>query len=235
MSKEDVDFRTIGFQERFHNFLAFLTGEFTSLGSEDVILACIRGFSHSIFEAFLTADSNGGTNGTFKNNYIVLAATITRGLLFFSHVFVNPFEDVVAFFYGVGTDFSHIEAVISQLHIAVNNNNRDFGIFSFFENRIPTRFYDRNEGDNVNALSDKGTNSFNLIFLFLLSIRELEVDTSFFSCFLNGFRVGRSPFGFRSDLGEAHGNLLVTATRLAVVLGLFTATAAGSYNHHNAC
>ena len=200
MSEEDVDFRTIGFEEGLHDFLAFLAGELTSLGSEDVVLACISCFSHCIFETFLTADSYGRTNRALKNYDIVLAAAITRGLFLFSHVLIDPFEDVVAFFDRVRTDFSNVEGIIAEFDIAVNNDNRNLRIFCFFEHRVPTGFNDRNESDDINALCNEGTDSLDLVLLFLLCIRELQVDTCIFSCLFDGFRIGRSPLGFRSDL-----------------------------------
>ena len=170
MCEEDIDFRTIGFEEGLHDFLTFLASEFTSLGSEDIVLAGIRGGCERILEAFLTADCNGGANRALEHYDIKLAAAITRGLILFRHVLINPFEYVLAFGHRIRADLGNIQGIITDFHITVYDNNRNLGIFGFLQDRIPAGFNNRNEGDDINTLCNKRTDGLDLVLLLLLSI-----------------------------------------------------------------
>ena len=79
-------------------------------------------------------------------------------------------------------DFGHIERIITEFDIAVDNDNWDLGILCLFEDRIPPRLDNGNESDDINALGNKGTNCLDLVLLLLLCIRELQVDACIFSC-----------------------------------------------------
>jgi hypothetical protein len=45
--------------------------------------------------------------------------------------------------------------------------------------RLPAGFYDGRESNHIHILSDKGSKRFDLIFLLLLSVGELEIDAAF--------------------------------------------------------
>ena len=156
LSKEDIDLIAIGFEEGFHNFLALLTSELTRLGSKKVVFASILGSSHSILEAFLTADCYGRTNSALELYDIEFIAA-SRFLVVLSHVLVDPLEDLFAFSNGVRADLGYIEGIIADLYITVNNDNRDLCVLSFFKNCIPARLYNRDKGDDINALGNEGT------------------------------------------------------------------------------
>ena len=236
LSKEDIDLIAIGFEEGFHNFLALLTSELTRLGSKKVVFASILGSSHSILEAFLTADCYGRTNSALELYDIEFIAA-SRFLVVLSHVLVDPLEDLFAFSNGVRADLGYIEGIIADLYITVNNDNRDLCVLSFFKNCIPARLYNRDKGDDINALGNEGTNCFDLIFLFLLRIRELKIYTGILSSLLDRFRICGSPFGFRTDLREAHRNLLIAlgTGAGAVLFGLVSAATANDHKHHGCC
>ena len=237
MSKEDINLVTVGLQEGLHDLLALLTGELTGLAGQDIVLGCIRGSSHLILKALLTAIGNGGTNRALQDYHLELIRAATGLLVLLGHVLINPLEDVLALGEGVRANLRHIEAVVGQLHIPVNHDDRDLGILGFLQHRIPARLHDRHESNDVNALGDKGADSLDLVLLLLLCIRELQLDTGLLCRLFDGFGVGRPPFGFRSDLGEAHRDLLAAGaccTRAGRSL-VTAAAAAGCHDHHHDC
>lgn len=90
--EEDIDLRTVGFQEGLHDLLAFLTRELAGLGAEDVVLARVWRSCHGILEALLAADRDGGADRALEDGDVEMAAAVTRGLVRFLHVFVNLFH-----------------------------------------------------------------------------------------------------------------------------------------------
>ena len=54
--------------------------------------------------------------------------------------------------------------------------------------------------DGIDALSDKRADGFNLVFLFLLRIGNLQSDTALRGFLLRDVGFCRTPAGFRADL-----------------------------------
>ena len=57
----------------------------------------------------------------------------------------------------------------------------------------------------IDALRDERADGFDLVFLFLLGVGELEIDAALFGFVTNRLRFRRPPAAFGADLGEAYG------------------------------
>src|SRR5260221_1886092 len=62
---------------------------------------------------------------------------------------------------------------------AVRQHDRDSCFLGFLQNRFKTGFDHRGESDHVDTLGDKRSDSFDLVLLFLLSIRKTQIDAAF--------------------------------------------------------
>ena len=62
-------------------------------------------------------------------------------------------------------------------------------------------------------MRDIATNGLDLVLLLLLRIGEFQFDTRFLGRFLDRYGVGRTPFAFGADLGEAQRDFLVGSKR----------------------
>ena len=59
--------------------------------------------------------------------------------------------------------------------------------------------------DGIDALSDKGAYGFNLVFLFLLRVGNLQSDAALRGLLFRDVSFGRAPAGFRTDLRKTYG------------------------------
>ncbi len=82
---------------------------------------------------------------------------------------------VTTLFKKVRTDEGHV-VVFGNIRPAVNQNDRDAGLFGFLKNIIPAALDERCNPDDIHFLGDERSNGFDLVFLFLLGIRKSEFN-----------------------------------------------------------
>lgn len=74
--------------------------------------------------------------------------------------------------------------LIRAVHLPVQQDHRDLGLLRLFQHRVPARGHDRRQQDRVNALRDERSDRGDLVFLFLLRIREAQIDAVLFGLLL---------------------------------------------------
>ena len=139
----------------------------------------------------------------WKNN----GSTILVGIimLVLGAILTDPIK---ALFKKIGTDKRH-KQIRGYRGAAIYHDNGDAGIFGLLENVIPTCFDQRRNANYIDLLSNERANSLDLIFLFLLGVRELQLDAQLRRRFLHRRGIGRAPFTLRAELGIADDQIFV--------------------------
>ena len=184
----DVLAVVLRFDKAFHHFFALTAGKVAGLGTDNFD---IRGFRNGFGEAFLTVNRHAGAYGPLQLN------NVTR---FAIDGFHQPLADQLAFQHVVGGHGGHVEVFIFNINGAVEQEYRDFGLFRFFQYRFPAGRHHRSDEDGIDALSDERADGFNLVFLFLLRIGNLQSDTALRGFLLRDVGFCRTPARFRADL-----------------------------------
>ena len=107
----------------------------------------------------------------------------------------------------VGGDPGHEETVIFYRDIAIQQEDRDLGLFRLLQYRLPASLYHGGNKDGIHPLGNKGANGLDLVLLFLLGIGNFQDDAAFLGLALGDRCFCSSPPGFRTNLREAHGHL----------------------------
>ena len=110
-----------------------------------------------------------------------------------------------AFEVKVGGDARHIEALILNIDVAIDEKHRDFGVLGFTQHLIPSGDDDRRDNDGVDILGDEGADGAKLFLLFALRIGEFQIDAVLASGVLHVLGEGRTPVSLGADLREADG------------------------------
>lgn len=105
----------------------------------------------------------------------------------------------------VGGHGGHVEIFIFHINGTVEEEDRDFGLFRLFQHRLPAGSHHRRNEDRVYPLGDKGAHRFDLVFLFLLTIGDLQRDTALGGFLFRDAGFCRTPAGFRTDLRKTYG------------------------------
>ena len=101
-----------------------------------------------------------------------------------------------------------VQRSVVRVDGAVGQDDRDAGFLRFLQHRVPARFDDRRERDDVDLLLDEGADGLDLVLLLLLRVGEFQLDAGLGRGFLDRFGVGRAPAALGADLGEAEHDFL---------------------------
>ena len=189
----DVFAVILSFDKALHHLFPFAAGEVAGLRADNFD---IRRFGNRVGEPFLTIDGHAGPNGALQFN------DVTRLTVDGFH---QPVANQLAFQHVVGGHGGHVEIFIFNINGTVEKEDRDLGLFRLFQHRFPAGGHHRCNEDRVDPLSDKGAHCFDLVFLFLLTISDLQGDTALGGLLFRDAGFRRTPAGFRTDLRKTYG------------------------------
>ncbi len=176
-----------------HDFFTFTAGKVAGLGADDLD---VWRFGDGFSKAFLTVDGHARPDGALQLNDVTRLAV---------DLFHQPVTNQLPFKHVVGGDGGHIERFVFYIDGTIEQEHRNFSVFRFLQNRLPSRRHDRSNKDGIHALGDKRAHGFDLVFLLLLTIGDFQGDAAFLSLAFRNVGFCRTPAGFRANLRKTYG------------------------------